>query len=132
MLYRFSLEVKVSAWKHDNKERKHLISFMISTIFQCWFAWVYKEQFQLILCLPKWKKKKNSQDYSFIMPGKNVLWHFPQVSSFALSLYLCLFHFLTGSPQLVHVIPVENPTYHAEYRCVTEPEVKNTKYSWRR
>ncbi|KAF4086828.1 hypothetical protein AMELA_G00088880 [Ameiurus melas] len=49
-----------------------------------------------------------------------------------LILFYFLFDMTQGDPQLVHVIPVENPTYYAEYRCVTEPEVENTKYSWRR
>ncbi|MCJ8732853.1 hypothetical protein PDJAM_G00215990 [Pangasius djambal] len=49
---------------------------------------------------------------------------------------MVLFYFLfginQGSPQLVYVKPVENATYYQEYRCITEPEVENTKYSWRR
>ncbi|KAI5615431.1 hypothetical protein C0J50_0112 [Silurus asotus] len=38
----------------------------------------------------------------------------------------------SGGLQLVYVVPVKNPTYDQEYKCVTEPGMENTNYSWYR
>ncbi|XP_060786410.1 nectin-4-like [Neoarius graeffei] len=54
----------------------------------------------------------------------NVLWRM------VLLLFYLLFVTTQGSHQLVHVISVDNPTHEQEYRCVTEPEVEATEYSW--
>ncbi|KAL6484373.1 hypothetical protein MHYP_G00064180 [Metynnis hypsauchen] len=40
--------------------------------------------------------------------------------------------FTQAHPQVVHVKPVENPTYAEEYQCVTESNPEHTKYSWSR
>ncbi|KAL7882117.1 hypothetical protein AOLI_G00089660 [Acnodon oligacanthus] len=45
---------------------------------------------------------------------------------------LFLSGFTQAHPQVVHVKPVENPTYAEEYQCVTESNPEHTKYSWSR
>ncbi|KAL6484368.1 hypothetical protein MHYP_G00064130 [Metynnis hypsauchen] len=44
--------------------------------------------------------------------------------------------FLSGlihtHPQVIHVIPIKNPTYDEEYQCVTEANPEHTKYRWYR
>ncbi|KAL7865330.1 hypothetical protein SRHO_G00105770 [Serrasalmus rhombeus] len=45
---------------------------------------------------------------------------------------LFLSGFTQAHPQVVHVRPVENPTYVEEYQCVIESYPEHTKYSWSR